>query len=296
MNRVFALGNAGTDLVLALPHLARPGETAVATAGHRAPGGKGLNQAVAAARAGASVSFRAPVGEDAEAAYLAAVLSREPLAERDLLAKPLPTDQSIVMVAEDGENSIVSLCGCADALTADEAAGFASSVGPRDWLLLQGNLTHAATLAAMRAARGRVMLNAAPLRWPAVPLLPHCAVLVVNRVEAEAMSGMADPDAAATWLRAQGGAVVLVTLGAAGCMWADASGLSRRPAALVHPVDTSGAGDTFCGVLVAGLAAGGTFADIVPIAQQAAALSVTRHGAFQAIPTAAELRQTRSGV
>ncbi len=289
MSRVFVLGNAGVDLVLALPHLARPGETAVASAARRAPGGKGLNQAVTAARAGASVIFCAPVGADAEATFVATALAGEPLAEQHFLTRPHPTDQSIVMVAEDGENSIVSLCLCADAVTADEAARFAAAVGPSDWLLMQGNLSLPATLAAMQAARGRVMLNAAPLRWPVAPLLPHCAILVVNRVEAEVISGRSDPEEAATWLQAQGCAVVLVTLGAGGCLWADADGLSRRPAAVVRPVDTSGAGDTFCGVLVAGLAEGVALPDIIRAAQAAAALSVTRHGAFDAIPTAAEL-------
>ena len=290
MNRVFVLGNAGVDLTLALPHLARPGETAVATSGHRAPGGKGLNQAVVAARAGAHVNFCAPVGNDADGRLVAAALDCEPLAERLLLPKPCSTDQSIVMVAEDGENSIVSLCGCADTLTEEEAERFASAVDVQDWLLLQGNLTAAATLAAIRAARGRVVLNTAPFRWPAGPLLPYCTILVANRVEAETMSGTSDPAAAAMRLHAQGCAVALVTLGAEGCLWADAAGLSRRPAVAVRPVDTSGAGDTFCGVLVARLAEGAALADVIPAAQAAAALSVTRRGAFESIPEAGELR------
>ena len=289
MNRVFVLGNAGVDLVLALPYLARPGETVVASAGRRAPGGKGLNQAVAAARAGGRVIFRAAVGENPEAAFVAAALSHEPLVERQLLAKPYPTDQSIVMVARDGENSIVSLGGCADALTADEAEAFAAAVGPADWLLLQGNLSAVATLAAIQVSRGRVMLNAAPLRWSVGPLLPYCAVLVVNRVEAEAITGSTDPAEAARRLQAQGCAVALVTLGVEGCLWVDADGLSRMPVAKVRLVDTSGAGDTFCGVLVARLAEGTALAPAVSAAQAAAALSVSRHGAFDAIPAGDEL-------
>lgn len=140
MTTVFVLGNAGIDLSLALPHLARPGETAIAMSAMRSPGGKGLNQAVAAARAGARVRFCAPVGTDADAGIIAAALALEPRAELRLLAKPVPTDQSIVMVAADGENSIVSLCGCADALTAAEAASFAAETTREDYLLLQGNL------------------------------------------------------------------------------------------------------------------------------------------------------------
>lgn len=288
-NDVFVLGNAGIDLSLTLAHLVRPGETAVASAGVRAPGGKGLNQAVAAARAGARVTFGAPVGDDAEAAFVAGYLAAEPLAELRLMRKPGPTDISIVMVAAGGENSIVSLCTCADLLDEDEAARFADGMRPADWLLLQGNLTATATLAAMRAARGRVMLNAAPLRWPVTPMLPFCSVAVVNRGEAESITDLADPEAAALELRRQGCAAVVVTLGANGCVWADAEGTGSLAAIPVDPLDTTGAGDTFCGVLVARLASGLRLGDAIDAAQKAAALSVTRPGAYMALPTEAEL-------
>ena len=283
------LGNAGVDLSLTLAHLVRPGETAVASAGVRAPGGKGLNQAVAAARAGARVTFGAPVGDDAEAAFVAACLAAEPLAELRLMRKPGPTDISIVMVAADGENSIVSLCTCADLLDEDEAARFANGMRPADWLLLQGNLTGPATLAAMQAARGRVMLNAAPLRWPVTPMLPFCSVAVVNKGEAESITGLADPEAAALELRLQGCTAAVVTLGAKGCVWADADGTGSLAAIPVDPLDTTGAGDTFCGVLVARLASGLRLGDAIDAAQKAAALSVTRSGAYMALPTEAEL-------
>lgn len=287
---VFVLGNAGVDLSLTLAHLARPGETAVASAGVRAPGGKGLNQAVAAARAGGRVQFCAPVGGDAEAGFISQTLAAEPLARLRLLRRPEPTDISVVMVAGDGENSIVSLCRCADTLDGAEAEAFAGEVAPADWLLMQGNLTAAATLAAMRRARGQVMLNAAPLRWPVAPVLPFCAVAVANRGEAEAITGLAEPGAAVLRLRTQGCGAAVVTLGAEGCVWADADGLHRLPAAAVQAVDTTGAGDAFCGVLAARLASGQALPDALAAAQRAAALSVTRLGAYAALPTVAELR------
>lgn len=287
---VLVLGNAGVDLSLALAQLARPGETAVALGGARAPGGKGLNQAVAAARAGARVRFCAPVGDDAEADFVARTLAAEPLAELRLLRRPGPTDISVVMVAADGENSIVSLCRCADTLSEADAETFAGGMAPTDWLLVQGNLTAAATFAAVRAAAGRVMLNAAPLRWPVAPMLPYCAVVVVNRGEAEAVTGLAEPGAAALRLHAQGCGAAVVTLGAEGCVWADANGLGHLPAAPVRPLDTTGAGDAVCGVLAARLASGQALLDALAAAQRAAALSVTRLGAYAALPTTAELQ------
>lgn len=289
-SNVFVLGNAGVDLSLTLAHLVLPGETAVASDGFRAPGGKGLNQAVVAARAGARVRFCAPVGDDAEAAFVARSLAAEPLAELRLMGKPGPTDMSVIMVARDGENSIVSLCKCADMLNEQEAAGFANETSTADWLLLQGNLTSTATFAAMQAARGRVMLNAAPLRWPVTSMLPFCSVVVVNKGEAEAITGLADPHAAAAKIRAQGCATAVVTLGAQGCVWISAEGLGSLPAMAAHSVDTTGAGDTFCGVLVARLASGTHLRDAIDAAQKAAALSVTRLGAYMALPVEAELR------
>ncbi len=292
---VLVLGNAGVDLSLSLARLARPGETAVASAAVRAPGGKGLNQAVAAARAGGRVRFCAPVGEDADADFVARTLATEPLAELRLRRRPEPTDISVVMVAADGENSIVSLCRCADALDAAEAAAFAGEAAPADWLLMQGNLAATATLAAMRASRGRVVLNTAPLRWPATPMLPFCAVAVANRGEAEAITGLAEPGAAARRLRAEGCGAAVVTLGAEGCVWADADGSGHLPAVPVRAVDTTGAGDTFCGVLVERLASGLALPDALAAAQRAAALSVTRPGAYAALPTAAELHGQHPG-
>jgi ribokinase len=289
MNRVFVLGNAAIDLSLFLPHLARTGETAVASAASRSPGGKGLNQAVVAARAGTPVRFCAPVGNDADAAFLGSVLADEAFAQLRLLPKPCPTDQSIVMVAENGENSIVTLCECADRLTDAEAIAFAVEAEPGDWLLLQGNLPESVTLAAVRASSGRVVLNAAPLRWPVATLLPSCAAVIVNRGEAATITGRSDPAAAASWLRDQGCAVAIVTLAADGCLWADAEGVATSPAPAVRTIDTAGAGDTFCGALVAHLAAGGTLRNALAAAQAAAALSVTRPGTFSALPTATEL-------
>lgn len=134
------------------------------------------------------------------------------------------------------------------------------------------------------------MLNAAPLRWPVTPMLPFCSVVVVNMGEAEAITGLADPDAAAMALRAQGCATAVVTLGARGCVWANTEGLGSLPAIAVHPLDTTGAGDTFCGVLVACLASGQNVRNAITAAQNAAALSVTRLGAYAALPTEAELK------
>ena len=292
MTALFVLGNAMLDETFRLPALPKPGETVVAAASARAPGGKGLNQAVAAARAGASVRFCAAIGQDADAERLTQAMRQEPGLQVHWLRKPPPTDRSLILVAADGENSIVSLCACADALTEAEAGAFAAQAGPGDMLLLQGNLSLAATHAALAAARAPVLLNAAPVRWPVHPLLPRCVALVVNQPEARHLAGADDPAAAARNLVTSGAPCVIVTLGAAGCLLADRGSLTRFPAAPVAVVDSSGAGDAFCGVLAAARLAGGPWPSAIAHAQAAAALAVQRPGCFTALPQRTELQKT----
>ena len=291
MSRVFVLGNAMVDLALPMGRLPLPGETVVADGLSRAPGGKGLNQAVVAARAGAEVFFQAQIGRDADAVFIRESLESEPFAGLHLLPCDEPSDISIVMVASDAENSIVSLCRAADAMTVGEGTGFAGLMQAGDWLLIQGNLSLDVTLAAAVAARGLggyVLFNAAPLRWPVTTVLRHTDLLVVNRVEAAALSSRDDPAAAALALKTEGAGSVVVTLGKAGCLWLDHA-VHQRPAAAVQAIDSTGAGDSFCGALVAALADNVAFDRAIERAQTAASLSVTRRGAFAALPSAAEL-------
>jgi len=291
MTRLLVLGNAGIDLVCPVPHLPGVGETVVAGGQSRAPGGKGLNQAVVAARAGAAVLFTAPVGRDAAAAELDAALRAEPLAGVSMLPQDAATDLSLLMVAPDGENSILTLGAAADALTPAAALAALAPLQRGDMLLLQGNLSAPATLAAAQAARARgasVMLNTAPMRWDMRPLLPLCGVVVANDGEAASITGL-HGQAAAAALHAMGACCAVVTLGAGGCAVAGPGGLRHYPARPTRAVDTTGAGDTFCGVLAAGLLRGEAMGSAVDAAQRAAALAVSRPGAFAALPTAAEL-------
>jgi ribokinase len=291
MNRVLVLGNAGFDLGVRLPRLPAPGETLLGVEeGGRAPGGKGLNQAVAAVRAGAAVHLLAPLGHDAAAEEVAAALAEEGFAGLDLPRLPHMTDFSVLMVLPGGENSITGAGPCAAALPVARAAAFGASARAGDLLLVQGNLSFEATVAALEAAQSaRTLLNPAPLWWDPAPLLPRCRIVVVNQGEAETISGEADPARAAAWLRAAGVELAIVTLGAAGCLAVDDAGLRRWPAEPVQAMNTTGCGDTFCGVLAAGLAAGMTTDAAIMRAQRAAAITASRPGAYAALPTVREL-------
>ncbi len=285
MSRVHVLGNAGMDFGLRLPRMPAPGETLVGADPHRAPGGKGLNQAVAAVRVGPAVRFLAPLGEDPEAAEVAAILRAEPFEALDLPRLAGMTDRSVLMLAPDGENCIISMGDCADALDPAVAERFAGAAGVGEILLMQGNLSFAATYAAAMTCAGRVMLNTVPLRWDVRPILPHCAVVVANAVEARAITGTGHAAA----LRDAGAGLAIVTLGAAGCLVADADGERHVPAPPAKLVDTTGAGDAFCGTLAGLLALAWPTGRAIAAAQRVAARTVERRGAFAALPGAAEI-------
>ncbi len=291
MGRVLVLGNAALDLTLRLPRLPLQGETLLGDSAGSAPGGKGLNQAVAAARTGVPVIFHAPIGLDAQGEEIAAALKVEGLAELELYRVPHPTDFSLLMVLPDGENSIASAGSCAAAFTEAMAQTFAATAGPGDVVVLQGNLTSASTRAALvgASARGAITLfNPAPLWWNVKPLLPHCDIVVVNSGEAETITGFSQPAEAAAALCDHGVAFAIVTLGAGGCLALDNGPLRHYLAPRIEAVDTTGCGDTFCGVLAAMLAEGRDREQSVTLAQSAAALTAQRPGAFAALPSRAE--------
>jgi ribokinase len=280
--RVVVIGNAGLDLRLAVPRLPLPGETLIGSAGTRTPGGKGLNQAVVAARCGAEVRFCAPLGGDpAEADEVERHLRSEGFAELLLPRLPHATDFSLLMVLPDGENSIVSTSTCSLALAREQAEPALRSLGERDIVLLQGNLsldTTAFILAAAQRQKAMTVFNPAPF-WPgAEKLLGLCGLVIANRVEAESLAGS---------LQAAGAAVI--TLGPDGCLLIERERRRSFPAETVTAVDTTGCGDTFCGVMAAALAHGFTIDEAIGVAQKAAALTATRPGAFEALPSREEL-------
>jgi ribokinase len=264
----------------------------MATGLQRSPGGKGLNQAVIAARAGAEVHFMAALGPEPETALIRDTLAREPLAACHLVDVGAPTDLSSLMVAPDGENCIVSTGACCDTLGENAAIRFVSAMRADDILLMQGNLREPVTRAAMQAARARgarIMLNTAPIRWDYAAVAPFCDLVIANRHEARAITGHANPHEAAAAL-APAPALAIVTLGAEGCLLA-APQPRLFPAQPARALDTTGAGDVFCGALAAAWARGAALPQAILRAQRAAAISVGREGCFGSFPTAQEMKQ-----
>jgi ribokinase len=316
--QVIVCGSLNMDLVARVVQLPRPGETVVGASLARLPGGKGLNQAVAAARMGATVAMVGARGDDADGATLAALLAAEDIDARDLRVRDLiampdaHTGLAQVIVADDGENSIVVHGGANLTLTAEEVgAAFAvpswvarPPVAPVRVALAQLETPLVAVAGFFEAAREagvRTMLNPAPALVDALPLLADVDLVVLNEIELEVFSAAAAREAGADGIRfarpvdaamvlLQGRCqAVIVTLGAEGAWLVTGEDAVHFPAPVVTVVDTTGAGDCFCGVLAAALARGLDLEVAIARAVAAASLAVTRSGAAPSMPRALEL-------
>ncbi|HWG84111.1 MAG TPA: ribokinase [Deinococcales bacterium] len=289
---IVVAGSANLDHVLEVPRIPAPGETLLARAYSTAPGGKGANQAVAAARAGGVVRFLGAVGSDAPGAALVENLQSNGV-ETGLVARvDAPTGQAFINVSADGENNIVVVAG-ANALVA-APDGLDLSGASHLVLQLEIPVDAAADLARRaRLAGAEVVLNAAPARALPEGLLSDTTVLVVNQHELEAVAGVAGRpvEETAGFLLGRGPEVVVVTLGAQGALAVSRGATLRQPAHPVQAVDTTGAGDTFTGVLATWLAEGAGLGEAVRAASAAAALSCTRPTAQGGMPHREEIER-----
>ncbi len=300
---ILVIGSLNMDLVVRCARLPAPGET---VAGHdfaTLPGGKGANQAVAAVRAGGRVAMAGAVGADADAfgATLRAGLEGAGVDTTHVVTVPGPSGTALIAVDDAGANAIVVVPGAnlaVDAALIDRALAAQPAPGI---LLLQheippDSIAHA--IAAGHAAGWFVLLNPAPAAPVPDALWPAIDLIAPNQTEAALLLGhaIADPAAAAQALRARGAGAALITLGAAGAVYADAEGERLVPPVAVTAVDTTGAGDAFLGALASMLAAEGRIDDALGFAAAAAALSVSRPGAQPSLPTRAEVQALRAQV
>jgi len=293
---LLVLGNATVDLSYSVDRLPIPGETLLARDRRVDAGGKGLNQAVVAHRAGVPVRLVAAIGSDHQSEVILRHLDREHLSAEYLLRCDVATDESLIFIAADGENSIVSTADAARRVTPEIAASAVDRQVADDWLMLQGNLSRTTSEAALRQARERsigTFLNPAPIAFDYSGLWPLIDVLVLNEIESAQLTGVAGFKEAAQTLRSWGCGIVIVTLGRDGALFVGEHGAFRTAAPCVSVVDTTGAGDVVCGILAAGLALGQAPKDALRYAVAAASLSVTRRGTGAAFPSPEELSALR---
>lgn len=298
--RIVVVGSANTDLIVRVPRIPRPGETVLGGRFATAPGGKGANQAVAAARAGGNVTFIARVGRDAFGQQAIAGFRRDGIDVRHVRGDPhAPTGVALIFVAADGQNSIAVAGGANAKLSAADVQRARRALAQAQVALfqLETPLTTVCAAVALAARNGvRVILNPAPAQELPDALLRRVSVLTPNEVEAEALTGVKvrDPRSAtraARRLQQRGVEAVIVTLGARGALVSTAAGATCVPGFRVRAVDTTAAGDVFNGALAVALGEGRPLLAAVRFANAAAAISVTRPGAQPSAPTRAEIER-----
>ncbi|MGH3358456.1 MAG: ribokinase [Nocardioidaceae bacterium] len=289
---VCVLGSANMDLVALVERAPSPGETVTGRSYEQLPGGKGANQALAAARAGAAVRMVGAVGADAFGESIRAVLTRDGVDTTGLAVADVATGTAHIVVDDAGTNAIIVIPGAngtVQQLTDDRRTAIAAA----DTLLMQLELPLQVVVEAARYARSvgtRVVLTPAP----AVPLPPELLevvdLLVPNEHEAALLTGEHEPVSAARALIEGGVAAVAVTLGERGSVYlaADAEPVAE-PAVPVRAVDTTAAGDTFVGCLAVALAEGRPLREALRWASTAASLSVQRIGASASMPSRTEI-------
>ncbi len=283
---IFNLGSINADVFYTLPHLVGPGETLAASAIYEGLGGKGANMSVAAARAGSLVQHIGAIGPDGD--WATARLSGYGVNVDNIQTVSEKTGHAIIMVDDAGENAIVIYSGANLQISETEIARALESANDGDYFLTQ-NETNAQGFAAKaaKAAGLRVAYAAAPFDADAViAVLPYLDLLILNQVEAEQLQATTGKD-----VRQLPVEDVIVTLGSDGCVWnANSAGTETHfDACKVKPIDTTGAGDTFTGYVLAALDQGATMADAITLATKAGAIMVTRKGTADVIPTLAEV-------
>jgi ribokinase len=298
--RICVVGSANVDLTFRAPRLPRPGETLAGQSFHLGMGGKGANQAVAAARLGARVSFIARVGNDAFGQEALRRYQEEGIDTNFVRTdEQQPTGAAAIVVDDAAENCIVVVAGANAGLAPRDVQDAASAIQQADALLCQLETPIDATWEAFRLARAagvRTLLTPAPAGALPAELLRLCDVCAPNKTEIEMLVGRkvescGDAEFAAQLLRQCGVGAVIVTMGALGALLLDDAGATHIPAVQVKAVDPTGAGDAFTAALAVSLAAGLSLRDAARRASGVAALTVTRLGAQAAFPLRAEVEE-----
>jgi ribokinase len=300
MSKLVVLGSINADHVLQVTDFPRPGETVTGRGYRIVPGGKGANQAVAAARLGADIGFIARIGQDAIGAQMYTGFQQDGMDVQGVSIDPqLPTGIAIIYVADHGENSIGISPEANGALTPEVVEQFKPLLLAADTLLLQLEVpleTVAAAISLAHANQVKVVLNPAPARPLSAELLAQVDLITPNQTEAELLTGVPVNDAqsaaaAAAQFHALGIPEVMITMGKAG-VWYSKRGVGKLvPGFRVQAVDTTAAGDTFNGALLAQLQRNDDMDAAIRFAHAAAAISVTRPGAQTSIPTRREVEQ-----
>ena len=295
--RVVVVGSLNVDLVVGLDRMPESGETVFGHRLERHAGGKGLNQAVAAARLGASVDMVGAVGDDSSGEWLRRVVTDEGIGDASIASLAGASGTALIEVDAAGANRIVVIPGTNGQVSAAQVDAAIRSLADVAVVLAQGEVPADAVAAAMRAGRsiGAVtILNPAPVFAYPTEVFADVDYVVPNEHEAAKLTAMStatteDASQAARELVRMGARCAVITRGGKGVVWATETALGTRGAFLVAAIDTVAAGDAFCGGLAAALAGGGDLDQALRWASAAGALATTVAGAVPSLPTRSDV-------
>lgn len=291
---IVVIGSTNIDMIAQVPHLPQAGETVIGGTFAQAYGGKGANQAVAASRVGGKVKFISCVGDDVFGAEVIQHFQKEGLCTDFVFKeKSVATGIALIMVDDKGTNSIAVASGANEKLSPQHIDQARQALAEADIVLLQLEIPLATVIYAIDLAKQmgkKVLLNPAPAQQLPKSLLSKVDVLIPNEIEAEMLTDIRfESETIGGTLLSWGVGTVIITLGKKGCYVIDNQSAWQLPAPQVRAIDTTAAGDVFCGTLAVGLAAQMTLAEAVYFANTAAALSVTKLGAQPSAPYRSEV-------
>ena len=298
---ILVVGSSNIDLVASVDRLPSRGETVLGYRFAQSFGGKGANQAVAAARAGAEVAFLSKLGADANGRLIEQHLAAQGLSRPILLRDAeFPTGVAMILVDHSGENHIAVVPGSNGRLTPADLRQHRELIAGARVLLLQMEIPRETVFEALRLGREcglTTILNPAPAAPLPSDLLRLIDILTPNESEAQALTGSADPAEAARILTDRGVGTVVVTCGANGAFLATGNDVTHIPGFLVETIDSTGAGDAFNGALACAVAEGVPLKSAIERANAAGALATTGRGAQESMPTKDDIEQLcRSGI
>lgn len=290
--RILVIGSSNTDMTVVSDRLPERGETVLGGVFHMGPGGKGANQAVCASRLGADVTFVCKVGNDLFGDNALAGYRSEGMDVSHVLRSNKPTGSALILVNGQGENVISVAPGANADFTVQDMDALSPVIRGADYLLLQLEIPVPSVVRAVEIAREAgvfVILNPAPACALPEEIFRHVSLLIPNRTELSLLSGVATDTEehireAVEKLRAAGGGNVIVTLGSVGALVCREGSYTTVPALRVQAVDTTAAGDTFCGAVCVGLSEGLSLEEAAAFATKASALTVQKVGAQNSLP------------
>lgn len=298
-SRVVVVGSLNVDIVVGLARMPNPGETVFGDSLVRHPGGKGLNQAVAAARLGVPVTMVGAVGDDGSGDWLRSVVSAEGIDQSGITTVAGTSGTAVIEVDTTGANRIVVIPGANDHVTPAAVEEYLMSCPDLGVVLTQGEVPMEAIATAMRVGRARgaqTILNPAPAREYPRELMKFVDFLVPNEHEAALMTGLelgstVEAVETAGEMTRWGVGCVVITRGERGAVWSTATNSGQVQAFRVHAVDTVAAGDAFCGGLAAAIVRNEPFNEALRWASAAGALTATKAGAVPSLPTLDEVQE-----